>query len=125
MADLVQELLRPEFVPAFDEWLNLRSDGFMPPGTAYSLPEYHLASEVESDQLLNQSLSTAATAREANQDGVNFILTTVLFSSVLFLAGIQTKVGHIRLRLLLIIVAAGIFVVAFGLVLVLPFNLGL
>jgi len=124
LAEFTRDRFRPEFVPAFEAWLAQVPSGEIPPGTPFTLPEYQLATQVESERLLDQALNATQASREANQIGDNFILTTVLFASVLFLAGIQSKLKSTRTRLGLLIVAVGIFIVGFIILLSLPVNVG-
>lgn len=62
--------------------------------------------------------------RECNQVSDNFILITVLFASVLFLSGIQSKIMDWRVRGGILMVAIGIFVLGFAILLSLPVSFG-
>jgi hypothetical protein len=124
LADFLRERFRPEFTPAFETWLNLSSDGSIPPGTPFDLPEYRLTAFSQSKEYLDTALNSTQAAQVANQIGDNYILTTVLFASVLFLAGIQSKLKDIKLRRWLLILAIGLFAVAFGILVTLPVSVG-
>jgi hypothetical protein len=55
------------------------------------MEEYQVEAEARGDTLLAAADEHGVLAREANQTGDNYVLTTVLFASVLFFAGIATK----------------------------------
>jgi hypothetical protein len=90
---------RPEFKPAFDAWLATRpqSNPSAPP-TPFALAEYRLAQEQSSSELAALADHRAQQARDANQQGDDYVLLTVIFSSVLFFAGISTKLSTMRLK---------------------------
>lgn len=105
---------REEFRPAVDAWLatdpvnnpDAPSSPFVmtnPDGT----PVYTVAQRIEADRLTEVADEKAALAREANQNGDNYVLTMVLFASVLFFAGVSSKLAKTRNR----IIALGIAMV--------------
>ncbi len=127
LADFIQARFRPEFLPAFDAWIsmiNTTPGTSIPPGTPFSLPEYKLENRTKSEELSNSSQAYFAQAKIANQIGDDFILTTVLFASVLFLSSIQSRFDSPQLRSILLLVALGIFSMAFVILLILPVNVG-
>jgi hypothetical protein len=100
-ADFLRGRFRSEFRPAFETWIALDPDGpggEIPSGTPFDLPSYQVADLVKADGLERQAAASFEEAREANQTGDNFVLTAVLFASVLFFAGIGTKWRSFRLR---------------------------
>lgn len=122
-ADFLRARFRPEFVPAFDEWL-ASGDGAIPTGTPFDLPSYRLADFVRADRLEREASADFTTATRANQNGDNFVLTAVLFASVLFFAGIGARLQADRLRLILVVLAGVTFVAGAVLVALLPQNVG-
>ncbi len=97
---------RDEFKPAFDAWVAQRplSNPDAPP-TPFAVPEYDLAERRRSDQLDARADRQSALARRDNQRGDNYVLTAVLFASVLFFAGISTKLSSSRSRLFMVSLA--------------------
>jgi hypothetical protein len=59
-------------------------------------------------------------AQQANQTSSEYVFTTVLLSSVLFLGGIVSKLEKERVRMSLLVVAYAFALVTFGLLLTLP-----
>ena len=101
---LIQRAFRPEFEPAFEAWLAtdplVNQDG---PATPFEMEEYVLASAQEAEELRTEAEAAAAVAADANQTGDNYVLTTVLFASVLFFAGISSKFSGRWVRIALVI----------------------
>lgn len=98
-ADFLEGRFRPDFRPAFEAWRALATPAEpIPPGTPFELPEYELPARVEAQRLAGVASEKFETAKDANQTGDNFILTTVLFASVLFFAGIANNLDSLRVR---------------------------
>lgn len=123
-ADFLEARFRPEFTPAFDAWINSVPKGTIPPGTPFSLPEYTLAAQVESDRLVKDAEEHYAVASRANQTGDNFVLTTVLFATVLFFAGIASNFESVGIKRTMIILAVIVWLTALLIMLSLPQNVG-
>jgi hypothetical protein len=94
LARFYRQRFRPEFVPAFDAWVN---DPKAAP-TPFALPEYRLAEAAKSDALNAQAGEHSDTAERANRHQDNYVAAVVLFATALFFAGISTKVGSLRQR---------------------------
>ena len=109
---------RDEFKPAVDAWLAERPlENADAAPTPFALPEYELESQRESDRLDGAADRQSELARRDNQRGDNYVLTTVLFASVLFFAGVSAKLGSTRNRLATVALAcvllvAGLLVIA-------------
>lgn len=92
---------RDEFQPAFDAWLATdpvnNSDA---PKSPFAMDEYALADALLADSLTDTADEKAELARKANQNGDNYVLTMVLFASVLFFAGVSSKMEVRRNRAL-------------------------
>ncbi len=120
-----QERFRDEFKPAFDAWLALASEGEPPPGTPFEMEEYQSAAGAEAERLNAEADIYADAAAEANQTGDNFVLSAVVMASVLFFAGVGTKLRSRAVRLLMLGFATLLFLGGLGFVLSLPQNVGI
>lgn len=116
---------REEFTPAMTAWLatNPANNPDAPP-TPFDMDEYVLAASVEADALQTLADEKSAAAREANQTGDTYVLTAVLFATVLFFAGVSSKLErqgnrYIALGIALIVLIAAMFVLVS-----LPIELG-
>jgi len=100
---LLERAFRPEFELAFEAWLATdplnNRDG---PATPFDMEEYVVASGQQAEDLRSEAEAATAVASDANQTGDNYVLTTVLFASVLFFAGISTKFGSRWVRIALV-----------------------
>lgn len=83
---------RDEFRPAMDAWL-ATDPGNNPeaPPTPFVMDEYQVEEFEEADRLAALADEAAVAAREANQNGDNYVLTAVLFAAVLFFSGVASK----------------------------------
>ena len=117
---LLERAFRPEFETAFEAWLATdplnSQDG---PATPFEMEEYVLAAAEQAEDLRSEAEAAAAVAAEANQTGDNYVLTTVLFASVLFFAGISTKFAGRGVRIILVML--GFLAFSAGVVLLLTF----
>lgn len=120
------ERMRDEFKPALDAWLAseplISSDA---PASPFAMEEYQLAAAQQADDLLDQAAEDRQDALDANQNGDNYVLTTVLFALVIFFAGVSSKLAERRNRWVAIgvglaLFAGGLFAV-FSLPIVAPF----
>jgi hypothetical protein len=120
LSGFLYERFRAEFKPAVEAWLATRprSNADAPP-TPFAMPEYKVAAAAEATRLEQQAEQQSATARRANQRSDNYVLMTIVFATVLFFAGISSKMDTFRARTLLLgvgttlLVAAVIIVVTF------------
>jgi hypothetical protein len=124
-AAFVEARFRDEFKPAFDSWLALVPAGEVPPGTPFDMPQYQLANESEADRLNEEAEALATKSAEANQTGDNFVLTAVIMASVLFFAGVGTKLKGRAVRLFMLLVAGLFFLGGVAFMLSLPQNVGI
>jgi len=112
---------RDEFKPAIDAWLAERPlSNPNAPRTPFATSEYSLADEERADELEQEAESFAAEAREANQNGDNYVLMTILFAAVLFFAGISSKMDAFRPRFTLLGCAVVLLTVAIVVVVSFP-----
>jgi hypothetical protein len=124
-ADFIEERFRDEFTPAFDAWLALSPEGEPPPGTPLEMDEYAPAAREEAERLNAEAEVFAEISAEANQTGDNFVLTAVMMASVLFFAGVGTKLKGRATRLMMLLFAALLFLGGVGFMLSLPQNVGI
>ena len=122
-AAFLRERFRAEFVPAFEAWVRLAPEGEAPRGTPFELPEYQPASKLAAARLNAEADSLSEAAREANQIGDNFVLVAVIMASVLFCAGVGTKVRGAGLRLVILCTGFLLFIGGSAFMLGLPQNL--
>lgn len=113
LSGFLGQRFRPEFEPALNAWLATDPIGNPDaPSTPFSMvddngaPVYQNELEAEADRLTAVADQKAADARTANQNGDNYVLTMVLFASVLFFAGVSSKLARQRNRLLALVFSA-------------------
>lgn len=120
LAGFLEERFRDEFRPAFEAWIAtrpLQTSGA--PSTPFEMEEYALDEQARAEELNALADQRGQDARDANQTGDNYVLTTVLFASVLFFAGTSTKFQRRRVQLGLLGMA--VLLVAVGGALLLSF----
>jgi hypothetical protein len=114
---------RPEFEVAVDAWVatqpRLDPDA---PSTPFEMPEYQLEAQAEADRLERQAEAFSSEAREANQRSDNYVLMTIMFATVLFFAGISSKMDTARARILLLGAGITLLVVSIGIVASFPIE---
>ena len=77
------------------------------------MPEYVVSKSKESEQLQQDASKTFDEGSAANQTSDDYILNTVVLASVLFLAGMQSRIKSVPLRMLIVIL--GLAILTFGL----------
>lgn len=80
------------------------------PGTPFEMKEYVVEASEEADRLQREADQMSADARDANQTGDNYTITSVAFATVILLAALSSKVRMLRTARLLL----GLSVVMFG-----------
>jgi hypothetical protein len=123
VSGFLYQRFRPEFKVAVDAWVatNPRVNPNAP-ATPFAMPEYVVGASEEAARLERQAESQAADARTANQRSDNYVLMTIMFATVLFFAGISSKMDTFRARVLLLGVATVLLVSAIAIVLSFPKN---
>lgn len=111
--EIAERRFRPEFEVAFQAWRasSPETNPDAPPGPTYA-PEYVQPEYDRADELQAEAEALYEEGAEAGEHADDFIRTTVLLATVLFLVGIS---GHFRIktaRIGLIVVSLGILVVA-------------
>jgi hypothetical protein len=121
LSGFLYQRFRPEFEVAVDAWVatSPRDNPDAPP-TPFAMDEYVLASdlaELEHEQAAEAATDEARTAGDRSDD---YVLMTILFATVLFFAGISSKMDTARARVLLLGVGAVTLVVSGAVVLAMP-----
>jgi hypothetical protein len=113
VVDLFEErLFRDQFKPILDEWLELDPvNNADAPATPFGIEGVIDTYFVESFALEETANEKFEEGKEANQNGDDYILATVLFASVLFFAGVTTKFKSPRVRSLSLAIATTVLVV--------------
>jgi hypothetical protein len=107
LADFYFRRFRKEFKPAVAAWIATRPlKNRDAPLSPFAMPEYRLAATAEARRLAEAS---AATVRRDIQRSSNYVLAVVLFAVALFFAGIGTKLGDDRLKLVTLVLGWAVF----------------
>jgi hypothetical protein len=102
---------RKEFRPAAQAWVATRPlQNPRAPLTPFEMPQYRLAAEGEAAALEVKAERLAAEARVDVQRATNYVLAVVLFATVLFFAGMSTKLSVPAFRRALLALGVVIFV---------------
>lgn len=119
----IRERFRDEFRPAFDAWIQTRprTNPSAPP-TPFEMPDYRLAEEQRSAELSALADRRGQQARDANQQGDDYVLLTVIFASVLFFSGIATKLTGRGPQIVLLSFATALAVGALAIGLTFPIE---
>lgn len=96
--EVADRLVRDEFRVALDAWIALAQNDPDAPRTPFDLPEYTNARQEEAGRLQGEAEESFEEAKDANQNGDDYVLATVFFASVLFFAGISTKFVDLRIQ---------------------------
>jgi hypothetical protein len=101
---------RDEFRPAVNAWIATRplktEDA---PLTPFAMPEYKLAASEDAERLDAEASASAATVQLNIQRASNYVLGVVLFAVALFFAGMSTKLGARRLRVVTLSLGCALF----------------
>ena len=89
---------------AFEAWLATDpKNNPEAPKSPFAMPEYSVSEAQEADRLELEASSTYAKGTEANQNSDDYVLNTVILASVLFLAGVQTRIKSVPVRMIIVI----------------------
>ena len=126
LADFLSHRFRAEFKPAFAAWLtgSPADASGLPSGTPFEQPAYKLAEQALADAKLAEADAALKVAQDANQISDNFVLTAVLFASVLFFAGIAARFRPQWIRWAMLAVAVAVFFLGMAVEFSLPQNIG-
>jgi hypothetical protein len=114
LTEFYENRFSPELTVAFDAWLatDPRNNPDAPK-SPFSMPEYKARYADEAEQLELEAAATFDEGRDANQTSDDYILNTVTLASVLFLAGVQSRIKSIPARMVILILGSAIL--AYGL----------
>jgi hypothetical protein len=120
-ARVARKRFRPEYRVAFDAWLATHpfTNPDAPPGPQ-QMPQYKPTGAAASKQLDRLADERYAEAQHAAENSDNYIRTTVILASVLFLVGISTHFPIRAARVCLIALGGGLLVFAAVQILQLP-----
>lgn len=107
LAAFYRERFRPEFEPAYEAWIAL--DPFENPDAPPSplaMPEYQLAADQKAAELEDRADTLFREGELANDYSDTYTLATLLFAIVLFFAAISERFEYIRMRVILLSIAA-------------------
>jgi len=112
---------RPEYRVAFEAWLATKpfTNPHAAPGPQY-MPQYKPAGEAVARRLDAQADAEYAEGQHAARVSDDYVRTTVILASVLFLVGISSHFPFRAARLVLIVLGAALLVFAGVLILELP-----
>jgi hypothetical protein len=97
MAEFLDRRFRPEMRPALLAWLATKPfQNPRAPSSPFAMPDYSLKTTAESRGDEAQAKASFDAAVEANHHSDDFLLLTVIFAGVSFLAGISTKMTYPR-----------------------------
>ena len=127
LAQFYEERFRAEFQQPFHDWRDQPTTDAsgLPPGTPFDQPSYKLAQQTTADELFAQADAALLEAQHDNQISDNFVLTAVLFASVLFFAGIAARFRPQWIRWTLLGVALVVFGIGLVVEFILPQNVGI
>jgi hypothetical protein len=113
-AEFINRRLRPEMRPAMDAWLATKPfTNPKAPSSPFVMPQYTLRTRAMAQQDEAQAANSFKAAVEANRHADDFLLLTVIFAAVSFLAGMSTKMVYPRHA---IVIALGLVALFYGLV---------
>jgi hypothetical protein len=111
----------PQLKPAFEAWL--ATDPFTNPAAPagpQAMPQYHPTGAAAAVVLDRQADELYAEGQHAAQTGDNYVRTTVILASVLFIVGIASHFAQRRIRIALLAVGGVLVVFALIEILTLP-----
>ncbi len=111
LANFYFRRFRAEFKPAVVAWIATRPlKNPHAPLSPFKMPQYRLAARAEARRLDAEADVSSARKDRDLQRATNYVLGVVLFAAALFFAGISTKLGSPRLRMILLAFGVAIFV---------------
>ena len=120
-AEVAERRFRPQYRVAFEAWL--ATDPFTNPNAPsgpQAMPEYVPTGLADSRTLDREADEFLAEGQEAAEHADEYVRTTVILASVLFLVGISTQLPLRAVRYGLLVVGTALLVFAGVLILLLP-----
>jgi hypothetical protein len=113
-AQFLRRRFRPEMRPAMDAWLATKPlKNPKAPSSPFAMPQYTLRANAEARKFNAQASAEFDRAQTAARHADEFLLLTVIFASVSFLAGVSTKMVFPRHA---IVITIGVLALIYGLV---------
>jgi hypothetical protein len=121
LAALYARRYSPEYAVAFDAWIRAGglTDPSAPPGPSF-MPQYHNRGWERAARLDTRASAMFTAGTEARHHGEDFVRTTVVFATVLFLVAVGQRFRMPVARRGLILVSLGLLAVALYLVVSYP-----
>lgn len=121
LADFLYQRFPPNLKLATDAWLATRPlQNLDAPSSPFAMPEYVLPDQVEATRLSAQADERLQEANAASGVADQYTLLTVMFASVLFVAGIATRFKWHVVDVSVTVIATVLFLVSLWFVLQLP-----
>jgi hypothetical protein len=110
---IAEKRFRPQYRAAFDAWMATHpfTNPNAPPGPQ-SMPQYRPPGAAESKALDAKADGLTAEGEHDGETGDDYVRTTVILASVLFLVGISTHFGVRSVRISLLVLALVLLVIA-------------
>jgi hypothetical protein len=121
-AQFINRRLRPEMRAAMNAWLATKPfTNPRAPSSPFVMPQYSLRARAASLRYTALASDNFNAALEANRHADEFLLLTVIFAAVSFLAGVSTKMTYPRHA---IVIGVGMIALIYGIVrlVALPFQ---
>jgi len=87
VGDFLRKHARPEFRPAFEDWVAQTRAGNVDVSLPFKSPRYRIGATTEADALQEKAAAATRAGNEANEHSDLFVLHTVLFALGLFFLG--------------------------------------
>ena len=126
VADKLADRFLPHFHEPFEGWLSgpVPEGQLLPAGSPFERPDYVLPTQADADAASARAEEAIITADIASGHSTNYVLATLLFASVLFLAGIAAKLSSPRAAHAVVILAVAMLALALFNTFSLPMHLG-
>ncbi|HSL59443.1 MAG TPA: hypothetical protein VK866_16465 [Acidimicrobiales bacterium] len=125
LADFYRERFPDRLDVAVEAWAApFEATGEVPDGSPFDLDSYVLEPALEAERLVAEAEAAADRSDENNQRADNFVLTAVLYASVLFFAGIASKMNGWYSQRIAAALGIVLFVAATSVLVSLPWNVG-
>ncbi len=113
-AQFIYDRFGPEMRTAMVAWLATKPlHNRHAPSSPFAMPQYALPAKAQARRLEAAAASNFSAALEANRHADDFLLLTVIFAAVSFLAGMSTKMTYPRHA---VVVTVGIVALIYGIV---------
>lgn len=111
LAEFYLERFPDRLAVAVDAWLATDPlEAPDAPGSPFEMPEYVQESADRADELEQEAEGRSQAAREANQRGDNYTVTSIFSATVLLLAALSVKVDSVRMQRMLLAAASVVFI---------------